>query len=151
VVALASYRRCDGAPLPGLGVHPGGAVEHAEANSQPTATATGTRRCGSMVGPSSVGVFSAVMIVSVPSMRGHGLASARAGMASWPGLRRRGWAHICRDSSLRGPSGANSPARVQEDLKKSEAVTGAAARIARGSGGRLSDWSTSVLIFGIWA
>jgi hypothetical protein len=38
---------------------------------------------------------------------------------------------------------------VQEDLKKSEAVTGDATWIAGGSGGRLSDWSTSVLIFGI--
>lgn len=68
-----------------------------------------------------------------------------------PGLRRRGWAHICRDSSLQGPSGADSPAQEQEDLKKSEAVSEAAARIAGGTGGTLSDWSTSVLIFGIWA
>ena len=50
-----------------------------------------------------------------------------------------------------GLFGVDSPARVQEDLKKSEAVTGDATWIAGGSGGRLSDWSTSVLIFGIWA
>jgi hypothetical protein len=32
-----------------------------------------------------VSVFSVVMTVSVPSMRGHGLASARVGMAPRPG------------------------------------------------------------------
>ena len=52
---------------------------------------------------------------------------------------------------LQGPPGADSPAQEQEDMKKSEAVSEAAARIAGGSGGRFSDWSTSVLIFGIWA
>ena len=68
-----------------------------------------------------------------------------------PGVRRHGWAQFCRDSSLKGPPGADSPAQEQEDMKKSEAVSEAAARIAGGSGGRFSDWSTSVLIFGIWA
>ncbi|CAD6265639.1 unnamed protein product [Miscanthus lutarioriparius] len=68
-----------------------------------------------------------------------------------PGVRRRGWAQLCRDSSLQGPPGADSPAQEQEDMKKSEAVSESAARIAGGSGGRFSDWSTSVLIFGIWA
>ncbi|XP_034601674.1 uncharacterized protein [Setaria viridis] len=69
------------------------------------------------------------------------------------GERRRGWAQICRDSSLQGPPGADSPAQDQEDKKKSEAVAAAAARIASGGGGggKLSDWTTSVLIFGIWA
>jgi len=71
------------------------------------------------------------------------------------GGRRRGWAQICRDSSLQGPPGADSPAREQEDKKKREAAAAAAAaRIASGSGGgggKLSDWTTSVLIFGIWA
>jgi len=68
--------------------------------------------------------------------------------------RPRGWAQICRDSSLQGPPGAGSPAQEQEDKKKEEAVAGAAARIASGSGsggGKLSDWTTSVLLFGIWA
>ena len=67
----------------------------------------------------------------------------------------QGWAQICRDSSLQGPPGADSPAREQEDKKKREAAAAAAAaRIASGSGGgggKLSDWTTSVLIFGIWA
>ena len=71
------------------------------------------------------------------------------------GGRRRGWAQICRDSSLQGPPGADSPAREQEVKKKREAAAAAAAaRIASGSGGgggKLSDWTTSVLIFGIWA
>jgi len=68
--------------------------------------------------------------------------------------RPRGWAQICRDSSLQGPPGAGSPAQEQEDKKKEEAVAGAAARIASGSGsggGKLSDWTTSVLLFGLWA
>ncbi|XP_062195999.1 uncharacterized protein LOC133899088 [Phragmites australis] len=66
---------------------------------------------------------------------------------------RRGWAQICRDSSLQGPPGADSSAQEQEDKKKSEAVAAAAARIASdgGGGGRLSDWTTSVLLFGVWA
>lgn len=68
-----------------------------------------------------------------------------------PRVRRRGWAQICRGSSLQGPPGADSPAQEQEDTKKSEAVSAAAARIAGGSGGRFSDCTTSVLIFGIWA
>ena len=67
----------------------------------------------------------------------------------------QGWAQICRDSSLQGPPGADSPAREQEDKKRREAAAAAAAaRIASGSGGgggKLSDWTTSVLIFGIWA
>ncbi|PAN34522.1 hypothetical protein PAHAL_6G154700 [Panicum hallii] len=70
------------------------------------------------------------------------------------GGRRRGWAQICRDSSLQGPPSADSPAQEQEDKKKREAVAAAAARIASdsgGGGGKLSDWTTSVLIFGIWA
>ncbi|CAL5006838.1 unnamed protein product [Urochloa decumbens] len=67
--------------------------------------------------------------------------------------RHRGEAQICRDSSLQGPPGADSPAQEQEDKKKSEAVATAAARIASGGGGggKLSDWTTSALIFGIWA
>ncbi|CAO2206496.1 unnamed protein product [Urochloa humidicola] len=88
--------------------------------------------------------------------------SARAGAplfvspaACWPGgaRRHRGQAQICRDASLQGPPGADSPAQDQEDKKKSEAVAAAAARIANGDGGggKLSDWTTSALIFGIWA
>ncbi|KAL6646477.1 hypothetical protein ACP70R_018085 [Stipagrostis hirtigluma subsp. patula] len=67
--------------------------------------------------------------------------------------RRRGWAQICRDSSLQGPSGADSAAQEEADKKKNEAVAAAAARIASGGGGggRLSNWTTSVLLFGVWA
>ncbi|CAO2163624.1 unnamed protein product [Urochloa humidicola] len=68
--------------------------------------------------------------------------------------RQRGKAQICRDSSLQGPPGADSPAQEQEDKKKSKAVAAAAARIGSsggGGGGKLSDWTTSALIFGIWA
>ncbi|TVU06686.1 hypothetical protein EJB05_49910, partial [Eragrostis curvula] len=78
----------------------------------------------------------------------------RPGGAAW---HRRGCSQICRDSSLQGPpSGADSSSREQEeDKKKSEAVAAAAAsRIAAsggGGGGSLSDWTTSVLLFGVWA
>ncbi|BAT05029.1 uncharacterized LOC9269424 [Oryza sativa Japonica Group] len=72
--------------------------------------------------------------------------------------RRRGWALVCRDSSLPGPPGVDPVAEEEENRKKTEAVAAAAAaRIASsgggggGGGGSLSDWTTSVLIFGIWA
>jgi hypothetical protein len=70
------------------------------------------------------------------------------------GGRCHGCSQICRDSSLEGPStGADSFAQEhEEDKKKSEAVAAAAARVAAsGGGGSLSDWSTSVLLFGVWA
>ncbi|KAF0892005.1 hypothetical protein E2562_012485, partial [Oryza meyeriana var. granulata] len=69
---------------------------------------------------------------------------------------RRGWALICRDSSLQGPPGVDPAAEEEERKKKTEAVAAtAAARIGSsrggGGGGSLSDWTTSVLLFGIWA
>ncbi|KAK3123219.1 hypothetical protein QOZ80_8AG0626580 [Eleusine coracana subsp. coracana] len=67
---------------------------------------------------------------------------------------RRSCSQICRDSSLEGPPpGTDSSAREQEeDKKKSEAVAAPAARVAAGGGGgSLTDWTTSVLLFGVWA
>ncbi|KAL5222155.1 hypothetical protein ABZP36_026868 [Zizania latifolia] len=83
-----------------------------------------------------------------------GSAVCRPGRAaSW----RRGWAQICRDSSLQGPPGVD-PAAEEQEKKKTEAAAAAiaAARIASsggggGGGGSLSDWTTSVLLFGIWS
>lgn len=74
----------------------------------------------------------------------------RAGGAGGP---RRSCSQICRDSSLERPSGSDSSAREEEeDKNKSEAVASAAARVAAsGGGGSLSDWTTSVLLFGVWA
>uniref|UniRef100_A0A0D9X6Y8 Cardiolipin synthase N-terminal domain-containing protein n=1 Tax=Leersia perrieri TaxID=77586 RepID=A0A0D9X6Y8_9ORYZ len=98
--------------------------------------------------------FDATAIAGVPLLR--------SAFSSWPGARaparRRGCALICRDSSLQGPQGADPEAEEEEDKKKAEAVAAAAAaRIAAaaagggGGGGSLGDWTTSVLLFGIWA
>ncbi|KAL6842450.1 hypothetical protein ACP4OV_027685 [Aristida adscensionis] len=69
-----------------------------------------------------------------------GSAVCRRGGA---GGQRRGWVQICRDSSLQGTPGPDTAAQEEADKKKSEAVAAA--------GGKLSDWTTSVLLFGVWA
>jgi hypothetical protein len=64
---------------------------------------------------------------------------------------RRRWAHVCRDSSLQDPPpGVNAAEQDKEEIKNKLA----AAQIGGGGGGggeKLSDWTTSVLLFGIWA
>ncbi|XP_015695574.1 uncharacterized protein LOC102716896 [Oryza brachyantha] len=83
------------------------------------------------------------------------LSSAAPAPCPGTGRARRGW--ICRDSSLRGPPGVDPVADEEEKNKsKAEAVAAAAAaRVASsgsgGGGGSISDWTTSVLLFGIWA
>ncbi|KAM0919141.1 hypothetical protein ACQ4PT_008400 [Festuca glaucescens] len=65
-------------------------------------------------------------------------------------LSRRGWAQVCRDSSLQDPPPGIDAAEEQdkEEIKNQLAK----AQIGGGGGGeQLSDWSTSVLLFGIYA
>ncbi|KAK1626928.1 hypothetical protein QYE76_001243 [Lolium multiflorum] len=66
-------------------------------------------------------------------------------------LGRRGWAQVCRDSSLQDPPPGVDAAeeRDKEEIKKQLEK----AQIGGGGGGgeQLSDWSTSVLLFGIYA
>ncbi|KAL5229396.1 hypothetical protein ABZP36_028172 [Zizania latifolia] len=70
------------------------------------------------------------------SVNGARAGAPLLGSAAW----RRGWAQICRDSSLQGP-----PAAEEQEKENTEA------RIGSRGGGSLSDWTTSVLLFGIWA
>ncbi|KQJ96301.1 uncharacterized protein LOC100834119 isoform X1 [Brachypodium distachyon] len=63
--------------------------------------------------------------------------------------RRRGWAQICRDSSLQEPPGVGPP--EQEKESKDDMAAATVPQIGGGGGGRLSDWTTSVLLFGFWA
>ncbi|CAM0949289.1 unnamed protein product [Alopecurus aequalis] len=66
---------------------------------------------------------------------------------------RRGWAQVRRDSSLQNPPpGVDAPEQDKEEIKRKLAT----AQIGGGGGGggggeQLSDWTTSVLLFGIWA
>ena len=63
---------------------------------------------------------------------------------------RRGWAQVCRDSSLQDPPPGVDAAEQDKEVSKKEL---AKAQIGGGGGGgeQLSDWTTSVLLFGIWA
>jgi hypothetical protein len=69
-------------------------------------------------------------------------------------LGRRGWAQVCRDSSLQDPPPGVDAAeeRDKEEIKKqlAKAQIGGGGG-GGGGGGQLSDWSTSVLLFGIYA
>ena len=69
----------------------------------------------------------------------------RGGGAAAP---RRGWAQICRDSSRPGADAAEQDRESKNDL-----ATATVPKIGGGGGGggQLSDWITSVLLFGIWA
>ncbi|KAM3228499.1 hypothetical protein ACQJBY_059886 [Aegilops geniculata] len=70
----------------------------------------------------------------------------RGGGAAAP---RRGWAQICRDSSRPGADAAEQDTEIKNDL-----ATATVPKIGGGGGGgggQLSDWITSVLLFGIWA
>ncbi|VAI44119.1 unnamed protein product [Triticum turgidum subsp. durum] len=69
----------------------------------------------------------------------------RGGAAAAP---RRGWAQICRDSSRPGADAAEQDRESKNDL-----ATATVPKIGGGGGGggQLSDWITSVLLFGIWA
>ncbi|XP_047047215.1 uncharacterized protein LOC124652235 [Lolium rigidum] len=68
-------------------------------------------------------------------------------------LGRRGWAHVCRDSSLQDPPPGVDAAeeRDKEEIKKQLAKAQIGGGGGGGGGGQLSDWSTSVLLFGIYA
>lgn len=68
-------------------------------------------------------------------------------------LGRRGWAQVCRDSSLQDPPpGADAAEQDKEEIKNrlAKAQIGSGGG-GGGGGGQLSDWTTSVLLFGIWA
>uniref|UniRef100_A0ACD5ZU35 Uncharacterized protein n=1 Tax=Avena sativa TaxID=4498 RepID=A0ACD5ZU35_AVESA len=64
-------------------------------------------------------------------------------------LERRGWAQVCRDSSLQDPPPGVDAADEQD---KDELATATVPKTGGGGDGeQLSDWTTSVLLFGIWA
>uniref|UniRef100_A0A453NEC7 Uncharacterized protein n=1 Tax=Aegilops tauschii subsp. strangulata TaxID=200361 RepID=A0A453NEC7_AEGTS len=72
----------------------------------------------------------------------------RGGGAAAP---RRGWAQICRDSSRPGADAAEQDRESKNDLATATVPKIGGGGGGGGGGGQLSDWITSVLLFGIWA
>ncbi|KAF7083737.1 hypothetical protein CFC21_087496 [Triticum aestivum] len=72
----------------------------------------------------------------------------RGGGAAAP---RRGWAQICRDSSRPGADAAEQDREIKNDLATATVPKIGGGGGGGGGGGQLSDWITSVLLFGIWA